>query len=401
MSSPKITAPKPHSWMAAALRRRWVRLSLLVGVLVFEFAFIWFITQFGWLESVNIWTQLAVIFLAVLPLLVAAFSLVRKRFSLTSAFVAFTMFAVFMGFTMRPVYEARQARATGKLLTESGVRIDDRYNLVDWSGEYPRFKYHKVDEKPLSDWMSRLIGDQSKFPLEDEIHSLGIDSNEQMEIFASVASRLSNVEILRLGPDLSAECAVHEAAIIESGVSFLDFGGHQSRTDFRDDLNWIANCKNVRSLGMWNVSNGANKVIESVDLGIEGLHLGAPPLAGKLPLEELVNSETVRNLKMLAIHGWDISDDEAQHFLKLENLKSLLVSFDSLDGFSFLHQMPNLRYARIQSLGLTAGELEKIKIPANLKEFHLGVSGTLISESELDAFKTAAPKGCQVSVWRQ
>jgi len=400
MSSTKVTVPKPQNWIASALRRPWVRLSLLIGVLIFELSFIWFIRRFGWLESVNIWTQLGVIFVAVLPLLVAAFFLIRKRFSLTSALVAFTMFAVFMGVTMRPVYEARQSRTAAMLLIESGARIADTYRSLNLDSEVPKFEYQQVENTQLSDWMARLLGDYARLPPEDEIFCLHVDSIAQMSAFTSVADRLSSLENLYLGPEVCTECSRHEAAINASGANFISLGGFQNAATIRDDLGWIANCENVRSLNLVNVSNGPSRIIESDDLGIESLHFSVTPLLGKFPWQEVVESDTVRSLKFLSVQGYLVSNADAQCLSQLGNLRSLWVNFNSLKGFNLLHQMPNLRYVGIQSLVITPDQLGEFKIPANLDEFHLMVSGTLISEAEADEFKSKAPKGCKVTISR-
>lgn len=383
MSSPKITAPKPHSWMAAALRRRWVRLILLIGVLVFEFAFIWFVKHFGWLESVNIWTQLGVIFVAALPLLVAALFLVRKRFNLTSAFVAFTMFAVFMGFTMRPVYEARQARVPAKLLTESGALV------------------RGAAEVPLSNWMSRMLGDYAEFPRGDQIRSVHVENEKQLETFLGVAERMPNVEGLLLGGQVGENYTRFEKVTRESGVSHLSLGSVDLPSTLKMDLDWIANCKHVRSLGMLNVTNAADKIIESDALGVESLSLWRPVAKGKFPWKEFVETETVRGLKVLSLEGYQISKPETRHLSGLSNLRHLSFGVVSNIGLEFLHQMPMLKYVQVTNMLITADELGEFEIPANLGEFHLTVSSNLISETELEDFKSKAPEGCVVNVNRR
>ena len=47
-------------------KSRVLRLSCLIGVAVFELGFTWFILHFGWLKSVDIWTQIGVIAIAAL-----------------------------------------------------------------------------------------------------------------------------------------------------------------------------------------------------------------------------------------------------------------------------------------------------------------------------------------------
>ena len=62
--------------------------------------------------------------------------------------------------------------------------------------------------------------------------------------------------------------------------------------------------------------------------------------------------------------------------------------------------MPQLKYVRVTDKFLVAEELGEFEIPANLKEFDLIVSSARITESEIEAFKSAAPEGCVVDVHR-
>ncbi|QEG23565.1 hypothetical protein [Mariniblastus fucicola] len=380
---------------------RTFRLACLISLLIFELGFIWFILHFGWLASVNIWMQMGVIFVAVLPLLVAAFFLIRKRFSLTSALVAFTMFAVFMGLTMRPVYEAQQERMLGKLLIDSGARISDAYNTVNFESDVARFEYNQVDKKPLSDWKARMIGGFSKYPLEGEIRSLQIETDAQMEVLAGVADRLDHIEVLHFGPGACADLERLETTIRKTGASQVSIGSYSTPMIPLSDLNWIARCENVQTLSLVNMPNFAQITIQSDDLKLGGLHFATVGLADKFPAEEFFGCKAVRNLKMLTISGFQISNDESLQLAKLTNLKSLSLGSDLLCGIEFLHEMPNLTSARVVSLIMTKDELRNFEIPANLKEFHLSVSSLLISESDVDQFKASAPDGCTVYVTRR
>jgi hypothetical protein len=400
-SANEMEAIRSDSRIGTWLGSRTVRLAFLIGVLLFEIGFVWFILHFGWMESVNIWTQLGVISAAALPLLIAGCFLVRKRFSLTSALVAFTMFAVFMGFTMRPVYEARQTRASGKLLVESGARISDSYYTIEFDGDVPRFEYHQVGKKSLSDWMARLVGEYAKYPLENEICSLTLDGNEQMEVFSVVANRLKDVEVLHLGAEASMNCQRHAEAIRDSDASFVSLGSYVKTWHLGVNFDWLASCENVRALGVMNAPNAAEMVIRSDDLALDSLHIWVPPLTAKFPTKEFVDSKAARRLKMLGVHGYQISNAEARHFSKLTNLRSLWLSSNLSSGIDLLHHLPNLTGASLELLAMTEAELESFKIPPNLKELRISVSSALISESAADKFKAEAPDGCVVYVTRQ
>lgn len=386
---------------ASLWQSRFFRLACLVGLLIFELGFIWFIRHYGWLESINLWTQLGVLLIAASPLIVAAFFLIRKRFSLTSALVAFTMFAVFMGFTMRPVYEARQARASGQLLIESGAMIHYGYTTLNLNEDVPRFEYHQIEKTPVSDWMTRMLGDFASCPTENEIRSLRIETNAQMEVFSKLVTRLKKMEMLHLGAEAGATCERYETFIRQSGIRFLVVASNTNANRLNTDLNWLGRCESVRVLIFANVVDAVDMTIESDDLKLDVMDFRMSPQVSKFPVAAFVDCEAVSHLKVLSISSYQFSEAEIQPFSRLTNLKSLKLDLGVNCGIDFLQRMPNLTSANVSMLSATESELRAFKIPANLKEFQIFVSSALISESVADEFKNGAPEGCRVNISRQ
>jgi hypothetical protein len=250
--------------------------------------------------------------------------------------------------------------------------------------------------------MARLVGDYAKYPLESEMCSLILDDDEQMEVFSVVANRLKDVEVLHLGTEASINCERHAEAIRNSGAKFVSLGSHGATSrHIGADLDWLASCENVRALGIVNAPNAPEMVIKSDDLALDSLQIGMPPLAGKFPTKEFVDSKAVRCLKMLGVHGYQISNAEARYFSNLTNLRSLWLSSNLSSGIELLHHMPNLTSASLELMATTEAELENFEIPLNLKELRISVSAVLISESAADKFKADVPDGCVVYVSRR
>lgn len=139
-------------------------------------------------------------------------------------------------------------------------------------------------------------------------------------------------------------------------------------------------------------------ILESDDLRLGGLHLSAVRPPPRIKWSEFVDAKQVRNLKMLSIQGYDISDSEAKLFSRLEYLRNFTLGSSSRAEINLLHHLPQLKIARIEVPLWTAKQLEEFEIPENLQELHLTVSSLLISESEAENFKASAPEGCDVYV---
>ena len=399
MSSTQANGSKPISWIASALQRRWVRLSLLIGVLIFEFGFIQFITHYGWHDSVDVGTTMGVIFLAVLPLLVAALVLMRKRFNLKSAFVAFTLFALFMGFSMRPVYEARQARVPSRALVFAGVEMVEGFRGIDLEAEVPVYGEPDSEKESLPGWVVRLMGEYAQLPAANEIY--GVDINSEMELgeFMKVADRLPNLGAVSFENNFDSRelerCAEFLGSLNANSIHFSGYGEGEL------DLNWFDVNHNFCRLGFLNCPSAPELTRKLKNKSLEMLcYSMAPGGPTTTNWTEFCECAVVQKLKLFFISGCQLTDSDAAEFSRLKNLKSLTMHVSTVRDFSFLDEMPSLRVVDILSNVIDEDGLRNFVVPENLKVLTLYVSGKSVSEAAVERFKDSAPDGCKVTIHR-
>jgi len=245
-----------------------VRLLLLIGVLVFEFVLIWVVRHFGWLESVNIWTQIAVVCIALSPLVLGVLILVRKRFKLSSMLIAIALFAVFLGAAMRPVYEARQARWPAKMLHDSGAVTSRNAINYDVDVEVPSFNFSEPVKEELPGWVVRLLGDYVGFPPAKEIFGVYVENDVQLDEVENVADRLPNLQAIQLVGGISPQSLERHADLLSSKwLQFGNFGEGEL------DLRWFKGQKNSARIAFWRCPNAPGLVMEIEDARLEVLSL--------------------------------------------------------------------------------------------------------------------------------
>jgi hypothetical protein len=220
----KHSAPEqPAGFIHRILQHRHLRICLLIGVAIFELGFIWFIQHFGWMESVNIWTQIGVVFAAFSPLIIALVVMARKRFKLSSMMVAFSLIAVFMGLSMRPVYEARQARVPTKLLLDLDVRIGDSSYEFKFNEGLPDFAKTEADKQQSPDWVLRMLGEYADVDPVERVLSVSIQNERQLEAFAEVGEQFPDLSALSFDTNLSSTALNRHAEFI-SGLNLRSIG---------------------------------------------------------------------------------------------------------------------------------------------------------------------------------
>ena len=407
MSSTQANGSNPKSWIASALQRRWVRLSLLIGVLIFEFGFIQFITHYGWHDSVDAGTTMGVIFVAVLPLLVAALVLMRKRINLKSAFVAFTLFAVFMGISMRPVYEARQARVPSRALVFAGVDLVEGFRDIDLDADVPVYNEPDSEKESLPDWVVRLMGEYAQLPAANEIYGVNINSKMELGEFMKVADRLPNLGAVSFEANFggmpknnfdSRELERHAEFLGSLNANSIHFSGYG---EGELDLNWLDANHNFCRLGFYNCPDGPELTRKLKNKSLEMLSFSMAPTGPTTTnWKEFCECSAVQKLKLFFISGCQLTDSDAAEFSRLKNLKSLTMHVWTVRDFSFLNEMPSLRVVDILSNVIDEDGLRNFVVPENLKVLTLYVSEKSVSEAAVERFRNSAPDGCKVTIHR-
>ena len=403
MTSPETSVknqPSRLNRIVAAFKLRWVRMACLLGILVFELGFIWFILHFGWLESINVWTQAGVVFVAFLPLLVAAFFLIRKRFSLTSAFVAVAMFALFMAFTMRPVYEARKARIPVKILQDSGARLSHQAYVYDVS----KIQYNEWIEAPkskLSDWVARLLGDDASIRPAEEIMQVHVQDVHQLKELDKVANQLPNLTAVSFDINISSADFKKCSSLFESEtLTSLDISTFPKPACLTwGDVAWLEGNKCFEVASFLGVARAPEALMKIQESEIEILSLQIKPRQ-RVPIawDEVFRSPMFRKLKILRLVGYEVTNDEAKKLAQLKNLKFLWICHhESVSDFSFLNEMPQLRGVVITSKSMTKEQLLKFPVPVGLERLAL-IIPKAISEQAIEKFKKMHGERCDLSI---
>ena len=365
----------------------------LLSILVFELGFIWFILHFGWLESVNIWAQVGVILVASSPLLVAAGFLIRKRFSLKSAFVAFTMLALFMGFTMRPVYEARLARVPAKVLQDSGAGFKDSAPKFDSESDTRKPVIIAASKSNLPDWIARLMGDYALLPPKDEILQLEIKSEDQFLAFVEVADQLPNLMVVTLSTSIGSEIfEKHKGVFSRTSAVSMYFISYAQQGLL--NLDYLEGNMNIENVVFFSSSNAPVLAARLEQTAIENLIFQGSSKTGSFDWNRILNSSTFQQLKALALSGHEFTNAEAQEISGLKNLKSLTLWSSTVSDFEFLNQMPNLTVLSVSFNVMTDHDLLEFPVPEGLKELTLRLPKT-VSEEAIEEFKQSVPESCE------
>ncbi len=361
--------------------------------------FVCFIRYFGWLQSVNIWTQVGVVMIALLPLIVAGLVIVRKRFKLSSMFIAFTMFALFMGLTMGPVYKARQARMPAKVLKDSGAELLDYSIAVDFDRNAPELSIIRAPKAKLQGWVVRLLGDYAQLPTNENICGVMVADDHQLDEFARVVDRLPNLLGVRLSTDLSDAALRRNVDLLNSSGadSFVLIAPH-GVGDRPAIFDWLENGDSITNVAFAYCAQAPTlfSASEIPNVEIASFQVNAARKTN-VDWESVFKSAAMKKLKMLTLNCFKLQNAEAQHLSGLKNLKSLGLHWSSVSDFRFVEEMPNLARLEIWSNTLTDAELLAFEVPENVRVLNLRYTSA-VSEEAVERFKESVHVECEVSV---
>jgi hypothetical protein len=172
----------------------------LFGLLLTEIGAVAALRYAGWLATGSGIRWLACLVAATLPLVIAAALLFGRkfRFSLRALLVIMALVAVFLVVTGIPLRDAIEVRRVTRRLVEAGadVNVDPpNRDFLERQGYSVRASVeskHRAAE--LAPWLRPLAGDALKFPAHDEVRSLGLNSDSQIDDFASDPATFVNLE---------------------------------------------------------------------------------------------------------------------------------------------------------------------------------------------------------------
>ncbi|MFK7766943.1 MAG: hypothetical protein AB8B55_06950 [Mariniblastus sp.] len=369
--------------VARMLSNRNFRLVVLVSIAVFELVFIYFIKHFGWLESIDIGTQIAVVTIALLPLITALLVLAGKRFKLSSVFIAFTLFAIFMTFSLRPVWDARNERLAASELQANGLSVLPQLTVIDLEKDIPEFTLFEAETTALPNWIERLIGEElAALPPQDEIVGVQVGNDAQLEILMEHVTGMSQIQAVHFAGDFSeASLGSHASELLRSPVQTLVIGGYDREREC--DVEWLKDNKNITSITFLNCPTGITELAKHEIPGIKDLAIwnAGTGTSGDVDWGQCFNSKSFANLKALRLGQGRVSDSEAREISKLQELRLLSISNCEITDFGFLENLPNLRALYLVCDLMTSDELRELKIPKSVKNLTVSIKRRTPDES--------------------
>ncbi len=190
----------------------------LLAVLTIETVLTMSLWADGWLGTGQHLRMMVAGAAAALPLGVAVWLLLRNRFrfGLRSLLAAMALVAVFMFLSVRPLLEARNARQASRLLTSVGIKLDlepedDHYRTIYMQiGHYMKIEHdlrppRSVAKSPreIPTWLRPIAGDLPSLPSDDNVLSVGVESDVQMVALCQMAPRLKNLESIAIWGQVS------------------------------------------------------------------------------------------------------------------------------------------------------------------------------------------------------
>ena len=398
-SSRISNSERPRNLFVRLLGWKSFRLAVLVSIAVFELVFIYIIKHFGWLESIDMGTQVLVVLVALLPLIIAVLVMAGKRFKLSSVFIAFALFAAFMTFSLRPVWDARNARLPAKRLTEMGVILVPSYSPMDLESEVPVRKIIGSNST-LPDWIVRILGEEwASLPTQDDLVAVRISGDLQFREVLKFGQRLDRLSYVHLYENVTERAVAENAeALLALPCESLAIGTYNILTNV--ELGWLEENQHLKSLALLNVADAPQQLIDNYIPGLEIVLMSNYSTAKMNDVDWGVffDCQTVAQLKGLQIHYGKIDNADAQEIGTLENLKYLSISNTQITDFSFLEKMPNLRTLEIVSEKLTVDDLQFLRIPKTLRYLLVSIPRRKPNESA-DWFEQQAPEGCEVKLY--
>ena len=360
--------------------------------------------HFGWLESLNIWTQCAVVFFALLPLLTGAAFLLRRRFSIRSALVAVTMFTIFMAITFRPVYEARRLRVPIKKLLASGAVLESEGYDFQFDGKQLTWEFVEAEKSDRSQWWTPMLGKEVQLQLPSEVLSLEVQNDSQFKHFIEAAGEFSNLKRINLSPAISSNLLKNShKSFGQTCIEQFQYLGSEypgiraSYISKLKDLSWLEGNQQFRMGIFWGCPNAPNCFLNLNETNLEMLYFHLPGTNdAKINWKEVFRSPTFQKLKFLNLMGYQFSNSEIAELSGMSNLVGLGINISAVSDFSFLKQMTQLRHLVVWSDSpRTNGSIPDLPVPQGLEKLTLSPSGFFFKE-EIEKIRKSLPSTCQI-----
>ena len=374
MASPTITNPKSRWYF-----HRYFRLTVLLGVLVVEIAFLYMIKTTGWLNTLDFGTQVGVYALVLSPLLIALPLLIRKQVGLLNVMIVVSLLAIFLGYSFRPVYFARQQKQAALQLANAGIEFQTEAYLLNQDGSELRFDKIVGDRSSIPEWVDQVLGkDYQNLPYSDEIMTISIATVEQLKALDQI--KLNQLKFVNLSNNLSDNALrqYHEN-IINLKPQFINFD--VGPRNLRRDVSWLEDASCITHLSMNNCKDAPDLIAELAIPNLKYLGLVNRTNTENVNWNKFFDSSAVKNVESLYLFGYaTVNDLESEHFKQMQNLKTLFLT-SSITDYRFLHELKKLRTLVVHCPAISDDGLRNMKLPESIHSAKIYVPAHLSEES--------------------
>jgi len=400
MSETVLQKPKRFEFVT----RKWFRVTMLIGIMLFEIALTWYLKTFGWLETLDTGTQLLVLVVAGSPLILAAFIMFGKRFRLSSMLIAIGLISVFLTFVMQPVWRESQDRIATRALLDAQIFPKNKSYFLDVRST-SRGKPFELEVKPTPGWIARMLGDKAQLLRDYEIVEVSLSNDSQIDQVGDLFSKCDSLRHINIS-----------SGVTNNGLKALVTKLKGTKTDsfFVGDYGMIADIKlshfdelQPKQLYIANLLNPEAE-INAADCFSNLEHLSVlsdEQLTPDFDWEAILNNKKLQHVRSLYLlqQSRKIGRNEFAALAKWKNIENLLIGSDQISNLDFVTELPNLKSLTITGLLLdedVLNQLKKIEKLNRLEIFNCKTASPDFGKG-LDRLKKALP-GCEtISCYEQ